>query len=114
MALDLNYSVIKGYLDHVSMQRILNLLDAIGFTLWDEALGERETDGCYAVVKGLQEFREHLGGELHITLLKGVGSAFEVTEMDEDAVAQSIEALARRHARLAPVKSLSSAASAVR
>jgi 3-dehydroquinate synthase len=114
MALDLNYSVLKGYLDQISMQRILNLLDDIGFTLWDDALGDREADGCYSVVKGLQEFREHLGGELHITLLNGIGSSFEVTEIDEDAVAHSIGALARRHARLGPVKSLSGAASAVR
>lgn len=78
------------------MERILRVLEAIGFRLWDDALMERAADGRYTVIHGLQEFREHLGGELHITLLRGVGDSFEVTEMDEALVANAIEALGRR------------------
>jgi 3-dehydroquinate synthase len=99
MAIDLTYSVSKGLLDRSTCERILALLEAIGLPLWDDALIERAPDGRYAIVCGLQEFREHLGGELHITLLRGVGDSFEVTEMDEEAVAQSILALARRALR---------------
>ena len=96
MALDLTYSVARGLLDTATMERILRLLEAIGFRLWDDALMERAADGRYTVIHGLQEFREHLGGELHITLLRGVGDSFEVTEMDEALVANAIEALGRR------------------
>lgn len=114
MALDVTYSVAKGYLDRVSMERILNLLEALGFALWDEALQERDVDGQYTLIKGLQEFREHLGGDLHITLLGGIGASFEVTEMDESLVVTAIDALAARAARQLAPASLPRAASAAR
>jgi 3-dehydroquinate synthase len=72
------------------------LLGAIGLPLWDDALAERDAEGGYVVMQGLREFREHLGGELHITLLRGIGSSFEVTEMDEALVVGAIESLAAR------------------
>lgn len=96
MALDLTYSVGAGYLDRVTHERILRLLQTLGLPVWDDALAERDIDGSYLVLRGLREFREHLGGELHITLVQGIGDSFEVTEMDEAGVALAIEALARR------------------
>ena len=35
-----------------------------------------------AVLLGLEEFREHLGGRLTITLLQSIGKGQEVHEMD--------------------------------
>jgi 3-dehydroquinate synthase len=96
MALDLTYSVQMGYLAASCAARILDLLEAIGFNLWDEAIVERDASGGLALLTGLQEFREHLGGELHITLLRGIGDSFEVTAMDAGVVAASIEQLAAR------------------
>ena len=71
------------------------MLDAIGFQLWDDALEQRERDGGHTLIAGLREFREHLGGELHITLLRGIGNSFEVTEMDEQLILESIDDLAK-------------------
>ena len=99
MALDLVYSEICGYLDRATLERILRLLEAIGFKLWDDAMRERDADGRRRLALGLSEFREHLGGELHITLLRGIGHGFEVTEMDEAKVEAAIESLKRRAAR---------------
>jgi hypothetical protein len=42
------------------------------------------------VLKGLEEFREHLGGELTLTLLRDIGVGVEVHEMDGALVEQSI------------------------
>lgn len=98
MALDLHYSVLAGHLDRVTLERIIRVIEVVGLPLFDSALLEREADGRFTLVKGLQEFREHLGGELHITLLRGIGDSFEVTEMDESLVADAIDALARREA----------------
>ena len=94
MALDLTYSVRMGYLDRAVATRITQLLEAIGFQLWDDALLQRDGDGRVLLLTGLREFREHLGGELHITLLRGLGHGFEVTTMDEAEVLASIEELA--------------------
>jgi 3-dehydroquinate synthase len=100
MALDLAYSEISGFLDRATLERILRLLEAIGFKLWDDAMRERDGDGRQRLVVGLSEFREHLGGELHITLLRGIGESFEVTEMDEANVAAAVAFLERRAARV--------------
>ena len=94
IALDLAYSVRRGFLDRASAMRIVHVLEVIGFQLWDDALEQREPDGSHTLFAGLREFREHLGGELHITLLRGIGDSFEVTEMDEAVILESIEELA--------------------
>lgn len=94
IALDVAYSVRKGFLGRAVADRIVKVLDTIGFQLWDEALEQRERDGGHTLLAGLREFREHLGGELHITLLRGIGNSFEVTEMDEQLLLASISDLA--------------------
>jgi 3-dehydroquinate synthase len=76
--------------------RVVRLLETLGLPIWDAALMERGADGRYSVVSGLQEFREHLGGELHVTLLRDVGRSFEATEMDSAVVSDAIESLAGR------------------
>ena len=96
LALDVTYSVKKGYLAPTVAERILRLLEGIGFKLWDSALCESAPGGGPAIVQGLREFREHLGGELHVTLLRGIGQGFEVTEMDEAIVACAIDELEAR------------------
>ena len=113
MALDLTYSVALGFLDGVSMERVFNVLEGMGLRLWDDALAEHDPNGEYTLIKGLEEFREHLGGQLHITLLRAVGSSFEVTEMDEAVVAASIESLRHRATRSLVEKPPSSRAAAV-
>jgi 3-dehydroquinate synthase len=95
IALDVSYSVRKGFLARADADRIIKVLDTIGFQLWDDALEQRERDGSHTLIAGLREFREHLGGELHITLLRGLGHSFEVTDMDEQLVLESIGDLAK-------------------
>ena len=101
IALDVAYSVRKGFLDRTVAARITAVLEAIGFQLWEDALGMRERDGSHTLIAGLREFREHLGGELHITLLRGIGNSFEATEMDERLILESIDDLARLRPALA-------------
>jgi 3-dehydroquinate synthase len=98
LALDVIYSEKKGYLAPNVAGRILRLLEDVGFRLWDRAMSDRAPGGSPAVIHGLREFREHLGGELHITLLRGIGQGFEVTEMDEAIVASAIDELEAREA----------------
>ena len=83
--------------------RIIGVLETIGFQLWDDALDERERDGSHTLIAGLREFREHLGGELHITLLRGIGKSFEVTEMDETLILEAIDDLSKLRPTFAKV-----------
>jgi 3-dehydroquinate synthase len=56
----------------------------------------RGPDGQRALLTGLQEFREHLGGRLTITLLEGIGSGFEVHDVDEAVLVEASALLQRR------------------
>jgi 3-dehydroquinate synthase len=96
MALDVLYSVRMGFLARAEADRILRLLEAVGFRLWDDALARAEADGGLTLLAGLREFREHLGGELHITMLRTIGRSFEVTAMEESAIVASLYELAAR------------------
>ena len=64
MALDVRYSVRAGFLDAATADRILSVIRGTGLPTWDAALETRAADGALAVVAGLQDFREHLGGEI--------------------------------------------------
>ena len=44
-----------------------------------------------AVLKGLNEFREHLGGKLTIMLLDAIGKGVEVNELDTKLLIKASE-----------------------
>ena len=93
MALDCRYSLEAGLLSKVDCERIFALLTGLGFTLWTDALDELGADGERAVLGGLRDFQEHLGGELSVTLLTGVGSRLEANEMDAKLIGRAIDFL---------------------
>ncbi len=96
MALDARYSVLAGLLEPGEEDRICALLEYLGFDLWHPALAETSPNGRSAILEGLREFQEHLGGELCITLLAGIGVGVEVHEMDAERVRQSLRWLQDR------------------
>jgi 3-dehydroquinate synthase len=98
MALDARYAERKGLLSAAALERICGLLESLGLALHHPAL-TAESGGKLSVLAGLQEFREHLGGKLTVTLLTGVGSSVEVSEIDEREVAAAIRWLEERSLR---------------
>jgi 3-dehydroquinate synthase len=56
----------------------------------------RDADGRWLLLRGLEEFREHLGGELTITLLRDIGVGQEVHQMDVDEIRRAMAWLRRR------------------
>jgi 3-dehydroquinate synthase len=96
IALDTRYSVLSGLLAPGQDARVAALLELLGFRLWHPVLEARATDGSNPLLEGLREFREHLGGELTITLLADIGRGVEVHEMDEVRVAEAIAWLKAR------------------
>jgi 3-dehydroquinate synthase len=90
MALDARYSVLAGLLAPGEEERICALLEYLGFTLWHPALAKTGPSGDWTILEGLDEFREHLGGELTITLLAGIGTGVEVHEMDTARVREAM------------------------
>jgi 3-dehydroquinate synthase len=90
IAIDSRYSVLAGLLPEGEDVRIIRLLQALGFTLWDDALDLRDGSGRRRVIAGIGDFQEHLGGELTITLLAAVGRGVEVHAMDQERIESAI------------------------
>lgn len=97
IALDVLYSVRQGLLAAPAGERILSLLERLGFTLFDPELRTVAPSGQLGVLEGLEEFREHLGGELTITLLSEIGRGVEVHAMDLGDVNKALDDLEARH-----------------
>jgi len=96
MLLDTRYSVLAGLLEAGSDERVAQLLEALGFTLWDASLDQVDTLGQLELMAGLDHFRTHLGGQLTITLLKRVGEGLEVHDMNTPLVIEAIAWLRTR------------------
>jgi 3-dehydroquinate synthase len=84
IALDTVYSFLSGRLTENLMLRILDVMRTLGLPLSDPLL--EVTDEKSALLDGLNEFREHLGGRLTIMPLKDIGKGVEVNEMDAGLV----------------------------
>jgi len=98
IALDVIYSRQTGLLDAQSAEHVLALLERLGFDLFANELLNVASDGNLQVLAGLNEFREHLGGELTITLLNEIGRGVEIHEMNQPRVVEAIHELRERHA----------------
>jgi len=96
IAVDVIYSRRMGYLDAASAERILQLITRLGFEIFFNEMLHADSTGLPVLLKGLEEFREHLGGQLTITLLKGIGQGFEVHEMHAPTVHAAIRELEQR------------------
>lgn len=92
LALDSVYAWRRGMLEEKHFTALLAALESIGFELWSDLLtrGER---GRLIVLDGIREFREHLGGDLKITLPDGLGEKIEVDSLDESGIVEAIDFL---------------------
>ena len=95
LALDTTYSMLAGWLPETDWRRIVSLLQALELPVFTSELGRHLDDETHAacVLGGLEEFREHLGGQLTILLLRSIGEPFEVHEIRTDLVARAVEIL---------------------
>lgn len=89
MALDALYSVDVGLAPAHVADAVIDTLERLGFTLWDDELDNTE------LFDGIDEFREHLGGDLTVTLIEGIGRGREVHELRREIVER-----ARDHLRV--------------
>ena len=79
VAVDTIYSSLMFGLPKKVAQRVLRCLEALGLVLDHPALHDTK-----ALFAGLEEFRQHLGGRLTLTMLKDVGEPFEVHVISMD------------------------------
>lgn len=90
IVLDSIYSGLMNFIDRKATIRIRKLFEILGFNPAFEFLNGIDTDQLLA---GLEEFREHLGGKLTITLLREIGNGFEVHEIDINQMKKAFQHL---------------------
>jgi 3-dehydroquinate synthase len=97
VALDTTYACLSGFLSAADWRRIIDLFLALDLPLAVPELSAHLDDPTHpaSVLRGLEEFREHLGGRLTVMLLRAIGSAFDVHEIDSGVMIRSIGLLMR-------------------
>jgi 3-dehydroquinate synthase len=93
MAIDTVYAHQSGMLEASTRDRILRTIAACGLPLWHRCLDQAGENGRRVVLDGLDEFREHLGGDLTITLPIEIGRAVDVVTIETSRTDTAIEYL---------------------
>jgi 3-dehydroquinate synthase len=95
LALDATYAREVGYLDDITWRRILRILRVVDLPTYAPELSQHLDDPEHpaSVLRGLAEFREHLGGRLTIMLPLAIGRGTEVHSVDLDVVRRCIDML---------------------
>jgi 3-dehydroquinate synthase len=94
VALDVVYSSLAHGLESSVVSRSLETLDRLGLPTYHEQLEER------VLFEGLEEFRQHLGGRLTLTMLNAIGVMTQVHEIDYAKMRHAIAYLRDRSERL--------------
>lgn len=77
--LDVTYAYLIGLITEDELHRITRVFEVVGFDLSFPVENEVEMN---RLLNGLEEFREHLGGQLTITLISEIGKKHDVHEID--------------------------------
>lgn len=85
VAIDTVYSSMVHGLPEHDAARVLRCLTELGFDLQCSAVADTQT-----LFAGMEEFRQHLGGRLTLTMLRGVGDPIDVHSVDRPKMCDAI------------------------
>ncbi len=87
IVLDVTYAHLIGLISENVLLRIVRVFEAIGFDLSFPVETEAEMD---RLLNGIEEFREHLGGRLTITLISEIGKKYDIHEIDNSLMQKAL------------------------
>ncbi len=92
IALDVTYSYLQDMITETEWQRILDVFRRSGFKLYVPQLTAKLNQPNHrdSIFYGLEEFREHLGGQLTIMLIEGIGQGKEVHQVKYEAYRKAV------------------------
>jgi 3-dehydroquinate synthase len=82
-----------GLFSKSESERVIDLLVRLGFNLYAPELDINNGD---SLIQGLEEFREHLGGQLTLILPTTIGQSTQVHELSKDVVIKVTAELCHR------------------
>jgi len=96
LAADVLYCARVGLLKEQAAERVITLLLSLHFEIYHPLLHAQNKMNGSIILDGLEEFREHLGGKLTITLIQALGQGVEVHQMDNQQVLCALDELRTR------------------
>jgi 3-dehydroquinate synthase len=87
LAIDIRCSVLLGLLDTTVAIRAIGLLHTLGLPTTHPSIENP------ALLDGIEEFRQHLGGRLTLLMLAEIAKPVNVHELDPEIVRQAIDEL---------------------
>lgn len=93
LALDTLYSWKAGFLTESDAMRVVSLLQQLDMPIYNEGFAKLNEKGIRYVFAGIEEFREHLGGELTVMMLDDLGKGKDVHQLDTQLLEECIELL---------------------
>jgi 3-dehydroquinate synthase len=91
LAIDCVYSTLAHGLATSVADRVIRCLEDLGLVLSHPCLADEN-----ALLGGLEEFRQHLGGRLTVTMLQDIGRPVDVHEINAGLMRQAIRTVGRR------------------
>lgn len=88
LALDCTYAARIGMLPPDVTRRVIDTLARLGLPVCDDAVADTDD-----LLQGLDDFREHLGGQLTLTMLRGIAQPVDVHAIDRSVMIAAIAAL---------------------
>ncbi len=89
VAVDCIYSSLECGLPEEDAWQVLYCLKDLGLPLYHPTLNETP-----ALFAGLEEFRQHLGGRLTLTMLRGLGEPLEIHAVNHSRMEEAIQTVA--------------------
>jgi 3-dehydroquinate synthase len=93
VAIDSYYAMREGLIAPADFERLVGGLCACRLPIYHPLLEWRDPDGTLEIIRGLESFREHLGGTLTITLPKALGQKIEVHQVSPNLIEEAISHL---------------------
>jgi 3-dehydroquinate synthase len=93
IALDLTIARNRRLISTRELETVVHALRRTGLPLWHRALQRRDESGTLVINRGLEEFRQHLGGELTLAMPQGLGHSCQVTDLSYDEIERALAEL---------------------
>lgn len=91
LGLDMIIARNRGLIDQAEYELVIQGLLDCGFSLWHPLMERRESDGLLSIYNGLEEFRQHLGGDLTLIMPNHLGSGCQINSVSHNEVERAVQ-----------------------
>jgi 3-dehydroquinate synthase len=90
VTLDMIIAKNKGFITRNEFEQVYNGLKASGLAMWNPVVEKREKNGSLSICRGLEEFRQHIGGELHLIMPDGLGKKRIIGSLEKNEIEKAV------------------------